>query len=192
MAPRDTPSEQQQAFGGVIDVLEAIGAVYAIWGGWAVIAYGEPHFTPDMDLLLSPRGFLPELFVKRLHETGYRVDGTTVLESLAGGTFSAVHTYTRIKCAVTVPGEDALLQKALREAAYLPFDETRQALYVSAEAAVATKLRSYAQTDSTRHLDDIASVVRVQGKRLDNAEIDVAAGRMAMLGVWRAIWEANT
>lgn len=45
--------EHGQAFGGVIDVLEAIGAQYAIWGGVAVIAYGEPRFTQDMDILLS-------------------------------------------------------------------------------------------------------------------------------------------
>ncbi len=33
-----TGYEQSQAFGGVIDVLEAIGARYAIWGGMAVVA----------------------------------------------------------------------------------------------------------------------------------------------------------
>jgi hypothetical protein len=46
------PYEQGHAFGGVIDVLEAVGAVYAIWGGLAVVAYGEPRFTQDMDVLL--------------------------------------------------------------------------------------------------------------------------------------------
>jgi hypothetical protein len=34
-----TDYEQNQAFGDVIDVLEAIGATYAIWGGMAVVAY---------------------------------------------------------------------------------------------------------------------------------------------------------
>ncbi|MFW6097677.1 MAG: hypothetical protein ACOC9Z_06355 [Chloroflexota bacterium] len=38
-------SEQSRAMGGVIDVLEAIGANYAIWGGLAVVAHGEPRFT---------------------------------------------------------------------------------------------------------------------------------------------------
>ena len=64
-----TAYEQSQAFGGVIDVLEAIGANYAIWGGLAVVAYGEPRFTQDMDILLSPRQFPVALFVRRLQET---------------------------------------------------------------------------------------------------------------------------
>lgn len=46
------PLEQQQAFGGVIDVLEAIGAAYAIWGELAVVMYGQPRFTLDMESCL--------------------------------------------------------------------------------------------------------------------------------------------
>ena len=192
MASQDAPPEQQEVFGGVIDILEEIGAVYAIWGGWATIAYGEPRFTLELDLLLSPRGFLPELFVRRLYASGYRLDGAKVAEAMGGGSFSAVHNYTQLRSDITVPGEDALLRRALKERVHLPFDETRRAAYVSAEAAIATKLRAYARTSSTRHLEDVASIVRVQGKRLDNARIDVEAGRMALLGVWRAIWEATT
>lgn len=63
-APAMNEYEQSQAFSGVIDVLEAIGAKYAIWGGLAVVAYGEPRFTQDMDILLSPDQFDVSLFVK--------------------------------------------------------------------------------------------------------------------------------
>ena len=61
--------DQAQAFGGVIDVLEAIRARYAIWGGLAVVAYGEPRFTQDMDILLSPERLNVPMFVHRLQET---------------------------------------------------------------------------------------------------------------------------
>ena len=66
-----TVYEQNQAFGGVIDVLEAIGAQYALWGGMAVVAYGEPRFTQDMDILLAPEGFAVSSFVRRLRKTHY-------------------------------------------------------------------------------------------------------------------------
>lgn len=98
--------EQSQSFGGVIDVLEAIGAQYAIWGGLAVVAYGEPRFTQDMDILLS-------------------------------------------------------------------------------------KLRAYGDSQSTRHLDDIASIVRLQRNKLDRERLDVAAAQLGLLGVWRSLWDAN-
>ena len=66
-------SEQGQSFGRVIDVLEAIGALYAIWGGLAVIVYGEPRFTMDMDVLLSHHNFAAPLFIKRLQENNYHL-----------------------------------------------------------------------------------------------------------------------
>ncbi len=62
---------------------------------------------------------------------------------------------------------------------------------ISAEALVITKLQVYAESESTRHLDDIASVIRIQGERLDNAQIDVVAARLGLLGAWRALWTAN-
>jgi hypothetical protein len=69
-----TSYEQSRAFGGVIDVLEAIGAQYAIWGGMAVVVHGEPRFTQDMDILLSPQQFAVANFVRRLIETHYHLD----------------------------------------------------------------------------------------------------------------------
>jgi hypothetical protein len=75
--------DQSQAFGGVIDVLEAIEAQYAIWGGLAVVAYGEPRFTHDMDILLSPDGFAAALFVRRLH-------GPTLLAAFTCGEMPAI------------------------------------------------------------------------------------------------------
>jgi hypothetical protein len=183
--------EQQQAFGGVIDVLEAIGARYAIWGGWAVVAYGEPRFTMDMDILLNPDGFLDKLFVQRLGETGYQVDDVALFNALAGGYFNVIHLVSHVKIDFFVPGYDSPLQSVIQERVYLPFDEIRRAAYVPAEALVISKLQAYAESESTRHLDDVASVVRIQGERLDNAQIDVSAARLGLLGVWRALWDDN-
>jgi hypothetical protein len=53
-------------------------------------------------------------------------------------------------------------------------------------------LRAYAESNSTRHLDDIASIVRIQGSALNQAEIDGQAARMGVIGVWRELWKANS
>lgn len=36
-----------------MDILEAMGVEYLIWGGVAAALYGEPRFTQDMDLVLA-------------------------------------------------------------------------------------------------------------------------------------------
>ena len=81
------------------------------------------------------------------------------------------------------------MRQALAERVVLPFDEMRQAAYVSAEGAIASKLHAFAESGSTRHLDDIGSIVRVQGDRLDAAGVDMVAARLGVLGAWRAQWE---
>ena len=185
-----TEYEQGQAFGGVIDVLEAIGARYAIWGGMAVVAYGEPRFTQDMDILLSPDGLAVSLFVRRLRETHYHVDEIAVNRALTGGFFNVIHLGYHIKTDFYVPVEPEF-RAMIAERTYLPFDEMRRAAYVTPTSAIVAKLRAYAESHSTRHLDDIASIVRLQGSKLDRERLDVAAARSGMLGVWRALWEEN-
>lgn len=182
--------EQSQAFGGVIDVLEAIGAQYAIWGGLAIVAYGEPRFTQDMDILLSPHRFATANFVRRLRETHYHVDEIAVNRALSGGFFNIIHLHYHIKTDFYVPVEPELLAM-IANRTYLPFDEARRAAYISPNAAVMSKLRAYADSQSTRHLDDIASIVRLQGKKLDWEQLDIFAAREGLLGVWRALWEGN-
>lgn len=183
--------------GGVIDVLEAIGATYAIWGGLAVVAHGEPRFTMDMDVLLSHHGFQQDLFVRRLQETHYHVDHIAVQGAIGqGGTFNVIHLETHIKTDFYVPrGDDgahrALFKRALAERVRLPFDEARHAAYVSAEGAIASKLLAFLDSGSTRHLEDMGSIVRVQGAKLDAAGIDVVAARLGALGAWRAVWQEN-
>ncbi len=185
-----TEYEQGQAFGGVIDVLEAIGAAYAIWGGIAVVAFGEPRFTQDMDILLSPEHLVIPLFVRRLHEMHYHVDELSVNRAMSGGYFNVVHLGYHIKTDFYVPIEPEL-KKMIAKRIYLPFDESRRAAYVTPTSVIIAKLRAYENSQSTRHLDDVASIVRLQGKRLDQRKIDVAAARLGLLGAWRSMWKEN-
>ena len=182
--------EQGQAFGGVIDVLEAIGANYAIWGGIAVVAHGEPRFTQDMDILLSPEQFAASLFVRRLREGHYHVDEIAVNQAMNGGFFNVIHLGYQIKTDFYVPTEPDL-KGMIAERVYLPFDEMRRAAYATATDVIKAKLRAYTDSQSTRHLDDVASIIRFQGNKLAREQIDIVAAQLGLLGVWRTLWEEN-
>ena len=183
--------EQGQVFGSVIDVLEAVSAIYAIWGGLASVAYGEPRFTQDMDLLLRGDTLPVELFVRRLREGHFYVDQTVVRErTIEGGFFNVIHEHYAIKVDFYVPIEPNLLA-LIAERVYVPFDEIRRAAYITPTGVVASKLQAYVESGSTRHLDDIAGIVRVQGGRLDERWLDQRAAQLGCYGVWRGIWQAN-
>jgi hypothetical protein len=74
---------------------------------------------------------------------------------------------------------------------YLPFDEMRRAAYVTATAVIKAKLRAYADSQSTRHLDDIASIIRLQGDKLAREQIDIIATQLELINVWRTLWQEN-
>ena len=182
--------EQSQAFGGVIDVLEAVGAHYAIWGGMAVVVYGEPRFTQDLDVLLNPDSFSVKNFIRRLQETHYHVDEIAVQRALSGGFFNVIHLHYHIKTDFYVAVEPDL-RAMIAERVYFPFDEVRRADYITADADIISKLKAYQDSQSTRHLDDIASIIRLKHSKLDSERLDIAAARLGLLGVWRALWAEN-
>lgn len=182
---------QIQSFGGVIDVLEAVGATYAIWGGMAVIAHAESRFTRDMDILLSPTNFYAPQFVRRLKETHYHVDEIAVNRALTGGGFfNVIHLYYHVKSDFYIP-QEPILKAMIAERVYLRFDEMRQAAYVTPTSLVIAKLRAYDDSQSTRHLEDIASVIRIQKANLDQNKIETTAARLGLLDQWRRLQEEN-
>jgi hypothetical protein len=183
--------DQGQAFGGVIDVLEVIGAIYAIWGGLAVVAYGEPRFTQDMDILLRGDSLSVELFVRRLRESSYHVDERAVKSvTTHGGFFNVIHLHYAIKTDFYVPHEaDPLAMIA--ERVYLPMDEMRNAAYGTAESVIVAKLKAYLESSFTRHLEDIASIIRVQGVRLDFRRLEQRAAQIGAFGIWRGLWDRH-
>ena len=73
----------------------------------------------------------------------------------------------------------------------MPFDEIRRAAYITATSVVAAKLRAYLDSNSTRHLDDIAGIIRVQGARLDTERLSRLAAQLGCFGVWRELWSRN-
>lgn len=63
------------------------------------------------------------------------------------------------------------------------FDKMRRAAYITAEDAIITKFRAYQDSQSTRHLDDIGSIIKMQGSELNVSQIEQAIIPMGLLGV---------
>jgi hypothetical protein len=120
----------------------------------------------------------------------YHVDEIAVNRAMGGGYFNVIHLGYHIKVDFYIPVEPEL-KAMIASRVYLPFDEARRAAYVTPTSVVIAKLRAYEDSQSTRHLEDIGSIVRLQGEKLDRKEIDIFAARSGMLGVWRAMWEQN-
>jgi hypothetical protein len=74
--------EQNRAFGGIIDILEAMGIEYVIWGGVAVAMYGEPRFTRDMDVVVRLHHSQVDTLAQLFEEDGYYVSVDSIRDAV--------------------------------------------------------------------------------------------------------------
>lgn len=184
--------EQDRAFGGVIDILEAVGIEYAIWGGVAVVMYGEPRFTRDMDVVVRLHHSQSGTLARLLEEDGYYVSAESIRGAVdTGFYFNVIHLQTGIKVDFCVAKRDPVYNWAFDHRRAMGFGEFRQASFMPPESIILTKLRAYQDSASTRHLDDIESILRVSGPQLDLEYISREAAKMEALATWRELLDRN-
>jgi len=188
----DVSLEQNRAFGGIIDILESTGIEYVIWGGVAVIMYGEPRFTRDMDVVVRLHYNEVDTLARLLEEDGYYVSVEAIQDAVDRHFyFNAIHLETGIKIDFCVARRDPIHVWAFEHRRVKNFDEFRQAAYMPPESVILTKLRVYQDSTSTRHLDDIESILRVSGPELDLAYVDREAARTGVFGTWRELLDRS-
>ncbi len=185
---RDSQIEQHRVFGDVIDILEAMGIDYMIWGGVAVITYGEPRFTQDMDVVVRLHYSQIDTLSQVLKEDGYYVSVEAIRDAIERHFyFNAIHQETGIKIDFHVAGPDPLLSWAFRHRHVKDFDEIRQAAYMPPESVILTKLHTFRDSGSDRHLRDVEGILRVSGSMLDWDYISREAVRLGVFGLWREL-----
>jgi len=184
--------EQNRAFGGVIDIFEATGIEYMIWGGVAAIMYGEPRFTRDMDVVVHLSHSQVGTLARLLEKDGYYVSIEAIRDALDRHSyFNAIHLETGIKVDFCIAGRDPIFIWAFEHRQVKQFDEFRQAAYMPPESVVLTKLQAYQDSGSTRHLEDIEGILRVSGSGLDLAYVDRQAARIGVFGTWRELLDRS-
>lgn len=148
----------------VAEILEALGIPYAVTGGMAVFVWARPRFTADIDIviLLQPERVarLTEA-LRGISEAGY-IEPEAIEWALARrGEFNFLDGATGVKVDFFVLGSK-------------PFDESqlnrripktvlgRDVYFISPEDLILAKLLWYKESESSRQLEDIQSIIALQ------------------------------
>ena len=156
--------EQETLLRKIAAALEQLGIPYLITGGLAVTVWGRPRFTADIDIVVEiPPGKTEEL-IQSLQALGTDVaaDPESVVEAVrASSEFNIVDSASGLKVDFWVLHDND------------PFDRERmrrrvkrtvggQPLYfITPEDLILIKLRWYKESGSTRHLEDIESILGI-------------------------------
>lgn len=145
-------------------ILEKLGIDYCITGGFAVSLWGRPRSTFDIDLVVRLRieDIAPlARHLRRLSRAGYLEESTAKEAAVKGGEFNFIHAESGIKVDFWVIKKgDAVGMAELKRKVSKALNG-KKIFFISAEDLILSKLRWYKESESTRHLEDIGSILRI-------------------------------
>jgi hypothetical protein len=177
----------------LIAAFRAAGIEYLIGGSIASWAWGEPRATQDIDFVVD----IPIEAVKRLSQElearEMLVSADIILETLVDNRadlpINAIHLTSGLKADIYLvrPG-DELRQSAFRRRMEVDFGPPIGRVFVhSPEDLILYKLIYFSLSQQSKHVRDIASILRSQEGRLDFEYIGPWVGRLGLSALWAEI-----
>ena len=153
----------------VAKILQELKIPYAVTGGMAVVAWGEPRYTADIDIIveLVPEK-LPYLKKKLLSiDKDVYISEEAMKDALERkGEFNFIHPQTGLKVDFWVKG-DSLYDKLKIKRAIARKVGKQKIFFVSPEDLILSKLIWYKESESSKHLEDIKTILSNLKLKLD-------------------------
>jgi len=174
--------------------MNALGVAYMVSGSVAVIIYGEPRLTHDVDLIVvldrEHIARLPEVFPP----AEFYCPPPEVIAVEAAreqrGHFTIIHHETGFKADVYLSGRDPLHAWGLARARRL--DVEGEALVVAPpEYVIVRKLEYYREGGSGKHLRDIRSMLDTSAELIQRAELERQIVARGLQEAWRQVQEGR-
>lgn len=167
-----THTDPRHLLVNIAKILKRLKIPYIVTGGIAVVIWGRPRFTADIDIVVELKQSdidNLEKALRQLGKAGY-IDKEVMQEAFATwGEFNFIDGETGIKVDFWI-----LKEKDPFDVSRLKRRKTKIILgekvyFTSPEDLILIKLKWYQQSQSTRHLEDVESILKISGDRLDRS-----------------------
>lgn len=173
----------------IAKTLDGLKIPYYVTGGFAVSNYGRPRFTADIDMVIKM--FEPKIneFAKNMQKVfpkGY-IDKDQINDALARcGEFNIVDPESGLKVDFFITKDDEFEKTCFKR--ILIRDLGYKIKFASPEDLIINKLIWFKDSQSTRQLEDIISVMDVQ-KKLDMIYINKWIKKLGLEKEWQKLKE---
>ena len=169
----------------IAEILGHLNIPYIVTGGMAVLIWGRPRFTADIDIVieLQPEKIDDlEKALLALGRAGY-ADKEAMRQALERhGEFNFIDGETGVKVDFWIEkGAKFDLLRFKRKKAKII--KGQRVYFISPEDLILSKLEWYQKSQSTRHLEDIESILKISGKILDKKYLRQWAKRLKVSGI---------
>lgn len=160
--------DQEKLIKQIGKILADLKIPYIITGGIAVVVWGRPRFTADIDIVVE----LEEKKIKQLASRLLGIDKDVYLDEEAinealdrEGEFNFIHPASGLKIDFWILTNDAFDKERIKRRIIKKIGG-QKLFFSSPEDLILIKLKWFKETHSTRQLEDIESVLKIQ-KNLD-------------------------
>ena len=154
----------------IAKVLEKTGIPYLVTGGMAVVAWGRPRYTADIDTVIELHDENIEILAKALMglgKAGY-ISTDAMKEALRfRSEFNFVDGNTGMKVDFWISKNDEFARSQFKRRIAQDVYGT-EVYFSSPEDLILSKLLWYKLSSSNRHLEDIESIFAVSEDKLDH------------------------
>lgn len=168
--------------------LESHGIRYRVVGSLASMAYGEPRFTNDIDVLADLRPEHIVAFLEAFPPPDHYLSEMAMRSAIQqAGQFNIIHIPSGIKVDMIVLKPDEYSRTEIERGRRLTSPGEFDAWFAAPEDVILNKLRYYREGGSEKHLRDIASMLMVQGDAIDRSYIATWAERLEVISEWQVL-----
>lgn len=149
----------------IATVLDSLKIPYAVTGGVAVTIWGRARYTADIDIIIDIAPQKLKQLITALYKIGdniyLNIDDKTPLKTIKNNRgFNLIHPESGVKADFIIKKDDKLSKLELKRA--VKKEVWGQKIYfISPEDLILIKLKWYQDSNSTRHLEDVESILKI-------------------------------
>ncbi len=182
--------EQHELLGYLVRCLEKLNIPYFITGAVACIAYGEPRFTNDIDIVADVKDEHIARLKECFPEQEYYLDSDVIRQAIISRhQFNIIHPASGLKIDVMISKRDAFDKSRFNRIKRMRPLEDTEANFASPEDVIIKKMEYYKEGSSDKHIRDILGMLKISGDMIDPKYISLWAKKLNLEDIWDAIQE---
>jgi hypothetical protein len=172
----------------VAAALDRIGVPYFVTGSTATIAYGEPRFTNDIDIVIKIDESSVASFHRQFDNAAFYLAPETVRRAIRHASiFTLIHPSSGLKVDFVVAEDSPFNRSRFARARDLQIAEGRYVRFATPEDVILKKLEYYREGRSEKHLRDIVGVLRISGDQIDYEYLQRWVAALDLTNEWALV-----
>ena len=154
----------------------------------ASIAYGEPRFSNDIDIVADISQNQADEVKNCFPDSDFFLEIESIKKAIQQRhQFNIIHPSSGIKIDVIIPARDDFNRSRFSRTKRLNISETEAADFAAPEDVIIKKLEYCQMGGSVKHLRDIAGMIKILGSLIDKAYLNDWTEKLGLSDLWKSV-----